>query len=402
MEATDILNQIDNLLSLPQQMWLLGAGVSKEAGIPLMHPLTDRVSAILKGEQQAAFESLKAEIDGNAHVEHVLSHLCDLLAVAARCKTKAVIVGTKKYSDKELAELHSAILLAIRDTVRWGFIPKADGSDEKVGSKDDPIVKVEQHQRFVDAIFSQRRANFERRPPVAFFTTNYDTLLEDALALSRVCTSDGFSGGAMAFWFSDEGAAGYDNPFTQAGALRSRVFKLHGSIDWYASAEDVVVRLRDGAGYPKDAANRLLIYPQATKYQVTQKDPFASLFRAFRNALCHPEEGVLLICGYSFGDDHINEEIERSLRQRNNRLNVLAFVKQSDGELGDSEGLSAALVKWLGKESGQWKEKLIVAGSRGVYHGSLENLLPAGEKTHPWWSFSGLTELLQHGPGVSK
>jgi hypothetical protein len=102
------------------------------------------------------------------------------------------------------------------------------------------------------------------------------------------------------------------------------VFKLHGSIDWFMSSEDAVVRLREGAGYPPDAPGRLLIYPQATKYEATQRDPFARLFAAFRAALASDRQALLAVCGYSFGDEHVNEEIERALRRRGNQLTLVA------------------------------------------------------------------------------
>jgi hypothetical protein len=60
-ESLQYQKQIDELLNLPQQMWLLGAGISKDAGIPLMYPLTDRVEAILKGDDKLVFEAIRKE-----------------------------------------------------------------------------------------------------------------------------------------------------------------------------------------------------------------------------------------------------------------------------------------------------------------------------------------------------
>jgi NAD-dependent SIR2 family protein deacetylase len=39
----DTLSQLDNLLAASNQSWLFGAGISLDAGIPLMGPLTERV-----------------------------------------------------------------------------------------------------------------------------------------------------------------------------------------------------------------------------------------------------------------------------------------------------------------------------------------------------------------------
>ena len=48
----DALSQIDNLLAAANQSWLFGAGISLDAGIPLMWPLTDRVFSRARNEGQ--------------------------------------------------------------------------------------------------------------------------------------------------------------------------------------------------------------------------------------------------------------------------------------------------------------------------------------------------------------
>lgn len=388
--------QIDELLNLPQQIWLLGAGVSKESGIPLMYPLTDRIESMLTGDEHTDFHAIRTELPEVAHVEHVLSHIGDLIALASRSATKTVTIGAKKRGLENLQCLHASVQQHIRDTMRWGYRPAEGSTVEAIGSQAKPIITVDAHCRFVKALFNVRRAGLEHRPPVAFFTTNYDTLLEDALALCRVSASDGFVGGAMAFWDPERKEHGFDSPFAPDGGLQARVFKLHGSIDWFVSEEDVVVRRREAAGYPADEPGRLLMYPQASKYQVTQRDPFARLFAALRSAISDTNPGLLAICGYSFGDDHVNEEIERAMKHRSNQLTVLASVLQSDDE-GESCGLPTALAGWL--REAPWKERLLVLGSHGVYHGSLDNRYPAASaSTHGWWSFEGVTKFLEHGP----
>jgi hypothetical protein len=220
--------------------------------------------------------------------------------------------------------------------------------------------------------------------------------LEDSLSLCRIEVSDGFSGGSMAFW---EPSVEFERPFSADNRIQSRIYKLHGSIDWVISSEDIVVRRREGVGYPSSSSAKLLIYPQATKYKVTQRDPFATLFGAFRSALMDSEPGLLVTCGYSFGDDHINEEIERALKQRSNRLTILVFTIQNPTQLeAPNKGLPIALAKWLGSDS-SWHERIIVAGSHGIYHGSLDNLCPCvPQAPHKWGSFQGVTEFLKHGP----
>ncbi len=341
---SDSERQIDDLLNLPQQAWLLGAGISCGAHIPLMLPLTDRVQAILTGDQRADFESIRASLSDTSHVEHVLSQVGDLIALASRTKTLKAPIGAVERTRAELEALHFHIQKAIRNTMRWGYEPAHGTVSEQIGTLDKPIVTIDAHVDFVRALFHVRRANLDRRPPVALFTTNYDTLLEDALALQRIRASDGFAGGAMAFWSPSHHEQRSTSPFDATDECQARVYKLHGSVDWYLSDEDVVVRRREAAGYPPDDLSRLLIYPQATKYRATQKDPFAGLFAAFRSALNDDRAGLLGVCGYSFGDEHVNDEIAVALRRRSSQLTVLAFVRQPDDPtLPAGEGLPEAL-----------------------------------------------------------
>lgn len=393
--------QMDELLNLPQQAWFLGAGVSQNSGIPLMLPLTERVEQILADDQQVDFRTIRSQLDSTSHVEHVLSHIGDLISLASRMQTKKVALGKETRDLEQLNLLHKRIQECIRDTMRWGYSPGDGGTAPRVGDRNQPIVTIDAHAAFILSLFQVRRAGLEKRPPVLFFTTNYDTLLEDALAICRIRTSDGFCGGAMAFWEPEHSGSCFDQPFSSEGNYQCRIYKLHGSIDWFLSAQDTVVRRREGAGYPPEAQSRLLIYPQATKYQATQKDPFASLFRAFRSALNDTHQGLLAICGYSFGDEHINEEIERTLQLRGNQLNVLAFVKQPDSvDLTSDLALPTALVRWL-KSAAEWKNRVIVAGSRCIYHGNLEpKVVASADRAHSWWSFHGVTNLLKHGPEV--
>jgi len=107
---------------------------------------------------------------------------------------------------------------------RYGY---SNDSTEIIGGFSNPIVEIEHHIKFVQAIYSNR-SNLLSRSKLTFFSTNYDTLLEDALGLEKFTVVDGFSGGAIAYW----------NPefeFQDAHDLPNKclLYKLHGSIDWH-------------------------------------------------------------------------------------------------------------------------------------------------------------------------
>ena len=380
----DTLAQLDNLLGASNQSWLFGAGISLDAGIPLMWPLTERVftKAKDKGEPNdiKVIDFVKSQLTDDSHIEHILSQLGDHRTIADRSKDKNVAFGAVKLSVNDLDALHQRILAWIAETIRWGYTPaKAGGAAEEIGTREKPIVVIEHHASFVSALFNRNQAGIaERRRAVRLFTTNYDTLIEDALALGGFSYWDGFSGGAVAYR-----SHRYGDEEPSLGN-RAHVIKLHGSIDWHLSEDDRVWRVRDGDLYPKKVS-RVLIYPQSTKYLATQRDPFAAQFDLFRRSLGAREENVLATCGYSYGDEHINQEIELTLQRPENKTTILAF----------SSKLNPTLEKW---RKGPWGKRVYVIAEDGLYVGADgPHAPPAAGAKRDWWTFAGVTKMLNSG-----
>jgi len=75
----DTLAQLDNLLAASNQSWLFGAGISCDAGIPLMGPLTERIFTRADGEGEPSdikvLEFIKSQLPDDSHIEHILSQL---------------------------------------------------------------------------------------------------------------------------------------------------------------------------------------------------------------------------------------------------------------------------------------------------------------------------------------
>lgn len=400
MTDPDIAKQFDEHLRSPRQVWLLGAGVSANAGIPLMYPLTDRVSALLEDSselnREQALETLKfvrSELPDNCHIEHILSHLGDMIALADRAKDKCFQVGTKRVAKIELQAVHHQILGHIRDVLRWGHRPAKKISEsetiaEKNGTAEDPIVTVHDHRKFINALFQVGRAGVEVfREPIHFVTTNYDTLIEDALSLERLTYSDGFTGGAIAFWSEDVFKRAQSN-----NGLNAKLTKLHGSIDWYRSGgpQEAVYRVRHDELYPIRASDsgNVVIYPQSTKYTASREDPFGCLFENFRDLLSPARKQVLLVCGYSFGDDHINDDIVRLVGRPESGTTLLAFLKE--GKAGIPEALNRL-------RAGTAGQRIFIATEKGLYRGSSGANFSLVTGEHDWWTFQGVTKLLEDG-----
>jgi hypothetical protein len=382
--------QLDRHLRSPRQVWLTGAGISYDAGLPLMYPLTDRVFDLLEKtptEKEAAdlVKTVRDDLPKELHIEHVLSHLGDLVALAERARDNSAHVADARVHKTKLQAAHHTILRHIRDTLRWGYIPASETSPAQEGKLGKPIVKIEHHRRFVRALYKVNRAGLdERREAIQFVTTNYDTLIEDALALELITYIDGFSGGAVAGW--DEQALSLAAGVSTAKAVLT---KLHGSIDWYRSGQENgrVFRVRHDDSYPdrSDANGNVVIYPQSTKYMASREDPFGFLFQRFRALLSAERQQVLFVCGYSFGDDHIDAIIEQNLLHVDSKTTLVAFSKTR----------GAKLKRWGESSAGQ---RIFVLAEDGLYRGKegpFFNL--AAPNKRDWWSFGGATSLLENG-----
>lgn len=379
----EVLGQLDSLLAANHQSWLFGAGISRDAKIPLMGGLTDRVFVkaleCCEKDEYEVLDQIRTSLSIDAHIEHVLSQLGDYRSIADRSRDHQAVFGKTKLSINQIDDLHQKILNWISETIRWGYKPQDDHSAEEIGNSDKPIVLIENHLAFFTALLKRSQAGVaERRVAVKLFTTNYDTLIEDALALSGFSYWDGFSGGAVAYRnhrYGDE---------LPSAHYRAMVIKLHGSIDWHLTDDDRVLRVRDRDLYP-NRVSRVLIYPQSTKYLATQRDPFAAQFDLFRRALGMREENVLVTCGYSFGDEHINQEIELALQRPENKSTLLAFAS----------GLNPTLDKW---RNSHWGKRLYVISKKGIYVGA-EDPISCSEtgSEQNWWTFDGVTKLLNGG-----
>ncbi|MEZ8304144.1 SIR2 family protein [Vibrio splendidus] len=380
----DLLAQIEEHLKWNEQSWLLGAGISYDAKLPLMYPLTNKVRKDLEMNNKGLFEKIITplfdELPEHCHIEHILSHLGDYAALAERSKKKKIDIMGKEITLDELEETHHSILDSISNVIRCGYVEDNKGTTVEEGSLSKPIVDIDTHLEFINVLFNHASAGiYERRKAVNLFTTNYDTLLEDALALNKISYWDGFSGGAVA-----HRTQRYGDPVPSEGQ-RANVIKMHGSIDWFLCDKGYVWRVRDNDLYPK-VDRRVLIYPQATKYIATQQDPFSAQFDLFRKTLNSQNSNVLAVCGYSFGDDHINNEIEFALSKDENKTVLVAFLECRND-------IPSCLEKWRRSSFGS---RILIASLQGLYVGERGPLKRKNGDDY-WWTFKGVTSTLKNG-----
>jgi len=363
-EFKNSVQDLRDLLSQNRLTFLLGAGCSYKAGLPLMSELTEKVlgNDTLREKSKTVLTSIRDLYSGsaNATIEDYMSELVDYLAIADRrtmrgSEQSKINIGGNEFSAEELTNALDEAKQAVANLM---FNKNVD---------------ISHHQQFVKSIHLSLQAGKTSRI-VDYFVLNYDTLLEDALGLERIDYVDGFAGSVTGWW---------EPSVFNKERSDARVFKVHGSIDWCLLEGDPLPRRIRAGIKPDIGRNYVLIYPAATKYQETQRDPFAQLLQKMRNGLS-PNEGeeiILAICGYSFSDSHINLEIENALYQSGGRLTVAAFV--SDDEP------TGILQKWVA--TSVISEQIRVYANRVFLHGD-SNIRT--NKELPWWKFEVLGRLL--------
>ena len=141
----------------------------------------------------------------------------------------------------------------------------------------------------------------KRSSAVEVFTSNYDLLMEQALEARKVPYFDGFVGSHRTFF--DLGAMEQD----KLPPRWSRLWKIHGSINWWRSSAGDVER-RPTA----EAGDRQMIYPSHLKYDQSRRLPYLAMLDRLKAFLANGQ-AVLLTCGYSFSDQHLNEVILQGL-----------------------------------------------------------------------------------------
>lgn len=165
------------------------------------------------------------------------------------------------------------------------------------------------------------------------FTTNYDLYSESALDTLGVLYCNGFSG----FVERSFNPAVFNYAFAEQMELSNNkwnvidnfiyLYKLHGSINWIESEEqNHLFNVREVQDLDKVLGARM-IYPTPMKHMATLASPYSDLFREFQKKIMQ-DKTVLVVVGYSFSDEHINNLIYQALTIPTFRLVVFQDVEK--------------------------------------------------------------------------
>lgn len=302
---------------------LVGAGLAKDAGLSSSVELADRLKKSLIQESQNTARGTKVEHDRDR--ARLLLSAFYFLNGGIRFQS-----GVLDRDPDFRVNIEQIAVAALELQQRLGnpLAPYASGWHRR-------IEELERAQRdifsvFVDFIYSKLQdwLAIDREASVSYltrladisdvasgvdiFSLNYDLCVEKALTDFGETFINGFTvedGWRPALYETD---------------AEIRLFKLHGSLDWADDRIYGVCSLEYPSHIRKedivnDNLRPLLIF--GTAHKLSPKEPFLSLAYFFSQSILNAP--ILVVIGYSFGDEYVNRIIEQGL-MKNPKLIVVS------------------------------------------------------------------------------
>ena len=305
--------------------------------IPDMKKLSEYVTSILKSSDTTKLSTYDRLISELEKTNKSKENLEDILSFIRSLKDVAQGGGTVRgLTETELEDLETNICKLIVGKIRVNL----------------PNKKTPYHK------LAKWISSIDREKPIELFTTNYDLLMEQALEDVGVPYFDGFVGSRQSFF--DLRTVEED----LAPRHWTRLWKIHGSINWFQKENKDVFR---SDAYKNDTdESSYLIYPSHLKYDQSRKMPFLALSDQLGRFLKQPS-AALILCGYSFNDEHINDTIVNAIKSNPTAIVIaLMFGNMEDGSIERyPKGVELALKRhnisfWtndeaiIGTNRGQW------------------------------------------------
>ena len=196
------------------------------------------------------------------------------------------------------------------------------------------------HQDFIRKLTARKPSE----PRLQLYTTNYDTLFEQAARRMNYVIIDGFS---LSYPRVFNGTNfDFDIVFREHTRIKKeesfvpnvfQLFKLHGSIDWEKNTLGHILQ-------KENSDNPCIIYPASEKYESSYDQPYFEMMSHFQQTL-RKENTLLIIVGFGFKDKHIQNVIkEASLQNPNLHILIVCYGQiEKEGKRVDS-GITSELV----------------------------------------------------------
>lgn len=263
---------------------VLGSGASMPHGLPSMGELSTYLRSNIKAEDEV-------ESDAWLNVR---------TALARGDHLEAALEG-KNLPSSLLSKIVGFTWCCVNERDRL-LLEKAAANDEKFSLG-----------RLLEGMFSSTHHE------VNVVTTNYDRVAEFACNSRNVLFQTGFAPGYIQKWEST-GRVKFMHAAKPSRVVK--IWKVHGSLDWFRSADERIVGLPVFELPPAEHYTPLIVTPGLNKYEKTYEDPFRTTINGADVAL--KNASAFLCVGFGFRDHHIHPKIVERCRERNVPTVVLA------------------------------------------------------------------------------
>jgi SIR2-like protein len=270
-------------------IFLIGAGASADAGMPLVAQLTAELRDLLphihdiNGKRHPEFLSLfDALAEYDPEIRYNYERFFEWLNFLHQGQTGSFRKATKFTLEQRLVDAVPHL--------RWSI--------------KQPILEILRSRHQSDAYkpgyFAKLREFLPERGRLKAFTTNFDLCVEDA------CRSDGID--VITGFQSNTGR--WTPAMFRTDRPGINLYKLHGSLNWYLNdnLNDQFLLERCPPEWDKDP--ELLLGPGS---KLQHDDPFVTLYAEFYHATRRAK--LVVAIGHSLRDDHIKQPIYNASRR---------------------------------------------------------------------------------------
>ena len=290
---SDLRLKLAEHMKLDDVLFLLGNGASIYAGS--------------QDTRQFKLEDYKTKY---ADLSSIIDEVGKLLGIEDQLN--ALITVRSYYNlvkDEKNEKLVSDLIDEIKDVLIDNFVNSVD------------YRKLSLHEIF---LLKLRTFGCLRRTDI--YTPNYDLAFEYSLDKLAIEYKDGFSGFVNRLF----------DPRTLQGKDKTGLIKIHGSVNWIVEegkVKEFQPKFKDGKVIIDDTAP-VLIYPTSHKLYQTYSTPYSELMRHMLDEM-ETGKNVVIVLGYKYGDDHINEILFKALENPNNIFYFFLYNPDEQGAFID-------------------------------------------------------------------
>lgn len=210
---------------------------------------------------------------------------------------------------------------------------------------------------------------------IDIFSLNHDTVLEQSLSQNDIQVIDGFGQlqNNVRYWNPD---------LFDSRDSKVRLFKLHGSVNWFRFRPDSGSWSDESIGIPLDwdfwhtkspqgqrqwpvGGRPMLLVGTFNKMLQYTSDIYAGLHYQLHRSLRHAQQ--LVVCGYSFGDKGINTRIIEWIYSSSNRKITVVHP--------EPEKLKRAARGAISKQWDEWiKQRKLTIVTKTIEESSWQNI----------------------------